>query len=188
MTIGQKIHQLRKQANLGLKELAQKSGVGLGTLSRIENDKTGPTGNKLETHRKICEALGITLPALYGDTLETPEHPGTVAETAPEAVETFTYDEKAASILLANGVLRKNMLPQLLVLQPGGATHVEQTRAGCEKWLFVLEGVVEVQVGEQAYPLKPHGTLYFQASLPHHLRNPGTTVAKCLSVTSPVGL
>ena len=114
-------------------------------------------------------------------------------ETAPlsptsEDVETFTYDGKATAILLARQVMDKHMLPQLLILEPGGQTHLEQNRVGCEKWLCVLEGVLDVQVGEQRYQLSRYGTLYFKASLSHQLSNPGKTTAKCISVTSPVGL
>ena len=187
MTIGQKLRSLRKQAKMGLKELAMKSGVGIGTLSRIENDKLGPSGSRIQTHRKMCEALGVTLAELYQD-LPSPEDDASSMKLAAEEAETFTYDEKAQSILLAKQVLQKNMLPQLIVLQPGGKTHLERTRPGCEKWLFVLEGEVEVMVGEQRHALARHGTLYFKASVPHQLTNSGEVTAQCISVTSPVGL
>jgi len=188
MTVGQKLRSLRKQAKMGLKDLAIKSGVGLGTLSRIENDKLGPSGSRIETHRKICEALGVTLAELYRDLEQPTEADTSSMKLAAEEAETFTYDEKAQSILLAKQVLQKNMLPQLIVLQPGGKTHLERTRPGCEKWLFVLEGEVEVTVGEQRHALARHGTLYFKASVPHQLINPKEVTAQCISVTSPVGL
>lgn len=184
MGLGQKIHRLRKQAGLTLEELSQKSGLGLGTLSRIEH---GKAGSNVKTHLKLCEALGITLTELYQGV------PMLGSETEPlepssEQAETFIYDEKASAILLAKQVLQKNMLPQLITLQPGGSTHLERTRPGCEKWLFVLEGAIKVQVGEQRFQLNRYGTLYFKASLPHQLKNSGKAIAKCISVTSPVGL
>ena len=184
MELGQKVRMLRKQASLSLERLAQKSGLALGTLSRIENGKAGAN---IKTHMKLCEALGTSLQELYQG---VPLLGGETAPIAPtsEEVETFAYDGKATSILLARQVMQKNMLPQLLVLQPGGKTHKEQNRFGCEKWLFVLEGEIKVQVGEQRYQLKRYGTLYFKASVPHQLSNPGKTIAKCISVTSPVGL
>lgn len=184
MDLGQKIRTLRKQAGFTLQVLSKKTGLGLGTLSRIEHGKAGST---IRTHQKLCEAFGISLAELYRDA----ELPG--ADTQPltlasEEVETFTYDEKASSILLAKDVLSKNMLPQLLVLKPGGRTHQEQNRPGTERWLFVLEGAVEVTIGERRQRLSRYGTLYFKASIAHQFRNPGKTIAKCLSVTSPVGL
>ena len=175
MELGDKIRALRKQAGWTLEEFRQKSGVALGTLSRIENGKT--SGN-VRTHAKLCEALGISLPELYKDVplLDGDSEPITPTS---EEVETFVYDEKASAILLAKQVMQKNMLPQLIVLQPDGHTHQEQNRPGCEKWLFVLEGEIEVVVGERRYRLKKHGTLYFKASAPHQLSNAGKAIAKC---------
>lgn len=184
LALGEKIRRLRKQAGLTLDALAQKSGLGLGTVSRIEN---GKTGSNLSTHLKLCEALGLPLAELYQDVQLPREEAAALSPTSEEA-EIFAYDAKAQAILLAKHVLQKNMLPQLVVLQPGGKTHLERSRPGCEKWLFVLEGELDVQVGEQRYQLKRYGTLYFKASLPHQLRNRGKGVAKCISVTSPVGL
>ena len=184
MELGQRIRHLRKQAGWNLEALAQKSGLALGTLSRLENGKAGAN---IKTHLKLCEALGISLAELYKEVPLFAGEAGPLAPTSEEA-ETFVYDEKASAILLARQVLQKNMLPQLLVLQPGGKTHLERTKPGCEKWLFVLEGVIAVQIGEHHHRLSRYGTLYFKASSPHQLSNPSKVVAKCISVTSPVGL
>ena len=184
MAVGEKIRTLRKQADMTLEQLSEKTGLGLGTLSRIENDKGG---RNVETHKKLCEALGMTLAQLYQDVPVEEMESRPLALTSEE-VETFVYDEKASAVLLAKQVLQKNMLPQLIILQPGGATHREQTRPGCEKWLFVLEGTVEAVAGEQRHRLSRYGTLYFKASVPHQLINTGNEVAKVISVTSPVGL
>jgi transcriptional regulator with XRE-family HTH domain len=184
MELGEKIRLLRKQRNLTLAELAQQSGLGLGTLSRLENNKAS---SNVKTHQRLCEALGISLADLYRDT-PIPPAESAPRPTSPDEAEIFTYDEKASSILLAANVLDKHMLPQLIVLQPGGQTHREQNRPMSEKWLFVLEGVVEVTVSEQRHELHSHGTLYFKSSLPHQIINAGPVTAKCITVTSPVGL
>ena len=58
MKLGEKLKALRKQKDLTLDKLAEISGVAKATLSRIENGVT--TGN-LNTHLKICDALGVNL-------------------------------------------------------------------------------------------------------------------------------
>ena len=185
LPLGQKLRLLRQQAGFTLATLSKKSSLALGTLSRLENNKGG--GTNLKTHQKLCDALGISLQELYAD-VPVQDVEGHPILPGSQDVETFVYDEKASAILLAKQVMQKNMLPQLLVLQPGGQTHPERTKPGCEKWVFVLEGTVEIIVGEQHYSLKRYGTLYFKASVPHQVRNAGARVAKCVSVTSPVGL
>ena len=45
MLIGEIIHRLRKEKKMTLVELAEKSGVALATLSRIENGRMTGTLN-----------------------------------------------------------------------------------------------------------------------------------------------
>lgn len=179
-----RIRALRKERGLSLEALAQKSGVAIGSLSRLENGKA--SGN-FRTHEKIAEALRVPLPDLYRG-LETPTQDATLLEPQAKEVETFTYDEKAQAILLTTQVSKKSMLPQLLVLQPGGQTATEQYPKGTERWLFGLEGAVEIQVGEASHRLAQGSTLYLDGSVPHQLRNASRVTAKVISVTTPVVL
>lgn len=56
MTIGERIRALRKERGLSLEELANRSGIALSVLTRIENDRGGAT---FRTHQRIAEAFGI---------------------------------------------------------------------------------------------------------------------------------
>lgn len=184
MEFGLKIRSLRKERGLSLEQLAAKSGVALATLSRIENSKGSGT---FRTHQRIAEALGIQLTEMYRD-LQEPEQEAIFIQPEAEDAESFIYDEKASAVLLTNQVSSKQMLPQLLVLQPGGKTVLEQYRKGTERWLFGLEGTVNVTVGKKSYRLARGSTLYFKASLPHQFQNVDSVPAKIISVTSPVVL
>ena len=182
--IGTRIRALRKTHQLSLEAMAERSGVALATLSRLENGKAGGT---LKTHQKIAEALGLPLAELYRD-LPSPEEAAVQVVPVRREVERFQYDAKASAILLATQVSRKRMLPQLVTLQPKGHTAVEQAPAGTERWVFGWRGTIEVIVGSDRYRVPAGHSLYFKADRPHRFRNPGRTVAKCLSVTSPVVL
>ena len=184
MELGTRIRTIRKDQGLSLEQLAAKSGVALGTLSRIENGKGSGT---FRTHQKISEALGLTIPEFYKG-LETAEEEAIAVEAASEEAQTYTYDEKASAILLTSQVARRQMLPQLIVLKSGGKTALEQYRKGTERWLFGLEGNMEVGVGEKSYRISAGGTLYLKAHIPHFFSNPEQAVAKVISVTSPVAL
>ena len=54
--IGDRLRDLRKRALLTQKELADKSGVGVTTIIRIERNQVEPQGR---TIRKLAEALGV---------------------------------------------------------------------------------------------------------------------------------
>jgi len=54
--IGDRLRDLRKRALLTQQELADKSGVGVTTIIRIENNQVEPQGR---TIRKLAEALSV---------------------------------------------------------------------------------------------------------------------------------
>ncbi len=182
--IGARIRALRKERNLSLEQLAQKCGVAFSALSRIENGKGGGT---YRTHRRVSEALGVSLAELYRG-LEEPEDEAVSIQLKSQDAETFKYDEKASSVLLTSQTSRKQMLPQLILLQPKGRTALEQYQRGTERGILCTEGTIEIRVGEKKYALAKGGTLYFKASLPHQFMNANRRAAKIVSVTTPVAL
>ena len=50
---------MRKEKNLTLRELSDKSGIELTYLSKIENSKTGGKSAEEETIKKLAEALNV---------------------------------------------------------------------------------------------------------------------------------
>lgn len=185
MDLGGRIRALRKEHGLSLEEMAQKSDVALATLSRLENGKGSGT---FRTHRKIADALGLAITELYKGFDQPEEETVLLQRSEAREAESFTYDEKASALLLTTQIASKRMLPQMLILQPDAKTSLEQYRGGTERWVFILEGQVEVKVGEKGYSVGKGGTLYFRASLPHQFHNRGKSAARCILVTSPVVL
>ena len=57
-SIGQQIRERRKDLKINQAKLAQLSGIGLNSLSRLESDKGNPTLGSLQ---KIAEVLGFEL-------------------------------------------------------------------------------------------------------------------------------
>ena len=105
-----------------------------------------------------------------------------------DAPETFSYNEKASSEILTGNISNKKMLPVVLRIDIDGKTSIEQNQPGSEKFIFVLEGVVNVHIGERTHALKANDTLYFNATQRHYIENTGTGVAKLISVITPVEL
>lgn len=185
MNLGEKLKKLRKSRDLTLDDISKKSGVGKATLSRIENNITTGT---LKTHMKICETLNVNLKDLY-EGLDVPrEEISALGEKTTEETEVFSYDAKTKSIILTKNAQRKNMLPQLLLIEPQGKTHLEQNSAGIEKFVFCVDGQIQVNIDNKEYALKKGSSLYFNSFLPHYFINLGKKPAKCLVVTSPVAL
>ncbi len=183
MHIGRKIKELRKLRKISLSQLAQESGIQIATLSRIENHKMVGT---LDSHMKIAKALRVSLPQLYSEVIK--ETSKTAVQTPQTLTNVFVHNELTTAEILTNDVLLKKMMPSLIKIAPGGETAPEQNAMGTEKFLFVLEGKIEVKVGEERYVLSKSHTLYFDASLPHHLINIGKSLARVLCVVTPMAL
>jgi len=89
------------------------------------------------------------------------------------------------------------LLERLVVPSPGqllqGDIHVleplarsdEQIHHVGEELGYVLEGELELTLGDQSYSLKAGDSFYFPSTEPHSYRNPGDTVARILWVNTP---
>ncbi len=54
--IGEKLRETRKRKLLTQQQLAERSGVGIATIVRVERNQVEPRGS---TIRKLAEALGV---------------------------------------------------------------------------------------------------------------------------------
>jgi transcriptional regulator with XRE-family HTH domain len=182
MFIGKKIKELRKIQGLTLLQLAEKSGVQIATLSRIENLKMTGT---LESHMSIAKALGIDATALYTDIIREGEKK---TKESPKTSDVFIHSDKSSYEILTNNVLSKRMMPMLFKIDSGGRTKKDQNKTGSEKFIFILEGKIEVRIGEETFALGKNNSLYFNSSVEHYLTNTGNTPAKILCIATPVVL
>jgi len=178
--IGKIIHKLRKDRKMTLVELAQKSGVALATLSRMENGRMTGT---LESHMHICEALGIALPELYKNLY--PSKKAVDIQTKKSRTDVFIHDKKTSEEMLASKVLNKKMMPVLVKIAKGGRTHKEETKSGIEKFIYVLDGKIEANISKEKYNLGRNDSLYFESNIPHYLKNIGAGDARVVSVVCP---
>lgn len=182
MTIGERIKQLRGKKNQ--KDFAQACGISDSTISKLES---GQLTGTLDLHRMICKAAGISLSTLYKGVYEDEISP---AEPAPSCEEKpFNYNELVtARFLTKNIFLNKKMLPEIVLLEPQGEAR-DELPADTQRFLYVLEGEVEINIGDNVYQLKPGAPFYItDASIPHSVKNTGALKAKLLRVTTPVRL
>jgi len=183
MQIGKIIRDLRETQKMTLTGLAEKSGVQIATLSRIENLRMTGT---LESHMRIARALGVDVTSLYKGLISPEEQP--LAKSDSPSTETFAYNSKAAYEILAANILRKKMMPVILRIDAQGRTNTEENKPGTEKFVFVLEGSVTAHVADTTHPLSPGRTLYFDASQKHYFKNTGKKTVKMIVVVTPVAL
>lgn len=180
MHIGKRIRELRKAKDVTLIELAEKTGVAQATLSRIE---TGVMTGTVDSHKRIADALGITVAELYQELDDRKEK--TALQRGEPLKAELRPSQKIQVELLTQDVLRKKMTPLLVSMSPKTRMKSEQCERGVEKFIYVIEGSIEVLLDKDTYALKKQDALYFDASLKHTISNPNSQKARFFSVASP---
>lgn len=183
MDIGPVLHKLRKERKMTLIDLSEKCGIAIATLSRMENGKMMGT---LKSHISICRALQVQLPDFYRDMVAAGQKVEVQAQDTRSDV--FVHDNRAMSELLTSNPLNKKMMPTMVRISKGGGTHLEETKVGIEKFVYILDGKVEAAVGKEKFNLVKGDTLYFESSIPHLFKNTGPSEARLISVVSPPAL
>jgi quercetin dioxygenase-like cupin family protein len=83
--------------------------------------------------------------------------------------------------LLAKSALMEAVMVELT---PGDSFPHESLHAG-EEFKLVLEGQIDVHVGEHKYLLGKGDWLWHRSDLPHHVNNPGHEKAVYLTIGTP---
>lgn len=177
LSLGARIRHQRKKKNLRLAELARECGISPSFLSQIERDQASPSISTLHT---IAEAFGLPLAHFFVDSQSVPEGK---TETKASNDEVFIVRSNQRKILIYPGSGIKNELlsPDLnhaiqmmwVIIPPGAGTGPEGLVHSGEECGVILQGTVEIWVGENHYILGPGDSIYQDSQIPHHSRNIG---------------
>jgi transcriptional regulator with XRE-family HTH domain len=163
--VGQKLKELRCRRGLPVRELAVRSGLSHATISLIERDKMSPS---IDTLGAILETLGTTYNPFYG---------------TAELTEIGVACAISASVIGANHPHRQIlMLDEIFAV--GSASGPSCTHNAQEAGV-VIEGAVEVTVGDQTRNLKAGEAYYFDSHHPHRFRNVANQKSRIISAVTP---
>jgi len=169
--IGDRVCELRAAQALSLATLAARSGVSRSMISLIERGESSPTAVVLE---KLAAGLGVPLASLF-DAPAAAEHvPGGPVSRRKD--QTQWQDP-------ASGYLRRNVSPpgvpqpmQIVEVQfpPGGqvAFDAAQRDARVHQQIWVLEGAIDITLGESRHRLRAGDCLAMQLDCPTMFHNP----------------
>jgi transcriptional regulator with XRE-family HTH domain len=167
------IRTFRLRRNLTLAQLSELSGVSIGHLSRLENGTRTPTVRLL---LQLARALGVSVGELVG---ETP-HENTVFVSRGMDRRTIETDDTSLQSL-SDPALRWLQAVELCLLP--GRVGEPASHPG-EEWIYVLAGVIDVDVNGSTSSLAEGDAVHFRADVPHSLHNPHQEGATVLVVNS----
>lgn len=175
--VGGRLKAARVARDMSQRELASHAGVTNGMISMIEQNKHSPS---VATLNRLTDALGLSFAEFFSIEL-------------PEAREIF-YDKKDLVKLTEGRVTfrvvageRRDKAIQVLheVYEPGGDTGEEMLTHAGEEGGIVVEGEIELTVGEETRLLGPGDAYYFKSTTPHRFRNPGKKRSVVISACTP---
>jgi transcriptional regulator with XRE-family HTH domain len=179
--IAARVRDLRGRHGLSLEALAEASGVSRSMISLIERGESSPTAVVLE---KLATGLGVSLATLF-EAPAAPPHP--VSRRADQ----IEWRDPAS------GYVRRNVSPggfpspiQIVeVIFPAGERVAYETAARpgvTHQQIWVLEGMIQVMLGDEDFELRPGDCLAMVLDRPITYRNPTQRPARyCVVIVGP---
>ena len=168
--IAERVRELRAARALSLDALAERSGVSRSMISLVERGESSPTAVVLE---KLATGLGVTMASMFEAPRDDGARPGPVARRGDQPLWRDP----------ASGYVRRNVSPSD-VPQPMQIVEVEfppRARVAFEtgardvriqQQVWVLEGTIDVTVGEERHRLRDGDCLAMQLDRPTMFHNP----------------
>lgn len=173
---GSRIREFRLARKMTLRELASRADVSPGFLSQIERGQVNASVGSL---RRLCEALGITLPDLFADT----DVSG--ARILRKAARPEIHvDDLSAKYLLSQKPLR-NLEVYAAEFSPGATAGDAYVHGDSQEILVVIAGNPTLELGGVAYELTAGDSAEYRTSIPHTVHNHSDSTAELLWIVSP---
>jgi quercetin dioxygenase-like cupin family protein len=166
---------------LKLRELAEKADCSESLLSKVENGRAMPSFGTL--HR-ILGVLGLTMGQLF---VKATEPPGVVFRANERPVLSVHPLRKGAGVKFEQLVPsdRGHLLEgSIQTITPGESRSPLITHEG-EEVGYVIEGEIELTVGDNTYRLQAGDSYVFRSHLPHGHRNSGKGIARLIVINTP---
>ena len=174
--LGKTVQRLRKAYNLSLSELSEQSGVAKSIISQIERNETNPT---LATIWRLAQALDVSIDKVLQGTEDEPF----VEKTARTDMPMLVSDDGKCRLAIIGWIKTVEWLQWYdFHADPGGVLESDAHQRGSIESLSVLDGELEVSVGDRIERAKAGDTLRYRCDRAHVIRNIGPTPAHATMV------
>ncbi len=178
--LGKRIQELRRDQQLTLEALADRSGVSRAMLSKIERGEKNPT---VAVALKIAKALAVSLFELLG---EVEERRSLVIIPASKRMIVKDSDTGFERQLLSPTFERGGVeFMRHLIPQSSSSGDLPASRQkGLEKYMVVEKGKLRVVIGNDEYLLEEGDAMYYKADVTHRYENAGKGICTYYIVVS----
>jgi len=173
--LGRNVLKFRKQRDLSLEELAQRSGVSKAMLSQVEQEKVNPT---VAVVWKIAHGLGVSIHELLGSPEETKRR----IEVTRKENATVLREESCEVQILSPIEMAEDLEFYFVRFNPGGSLVSSPHFPRTEEFTTCLSGVLEITSGEGTVVLNPGDMAHYTADVAHAIRAKGSAPAEAFLI------
>jgi len=163
---GAEIRSLRKIRSLSLHEMADRCRLSIGHLSEIERNISKPS---LKALSNIADALGVTVGWFFTGSHDAASSGESRIIVRKGCRRRIVFGKKSIDHLLSPA-LGGQLELSLTRLQPAG-TSEKPYRPHGEEGGLVLQGRLEVKIGDEVFILEEGDSFQISTSETHHYRN-----------------
>ncbi len=162
--IGQRIKAIRQAKGISLEELSHMTGFDVELLDSIERCEVQPQlGTAIKLSKALDSALGRLVSGvgekLYAITRKKEQK--TVSRSTSQKGKRQAYTYKS----LASEVKGRHM--ESLIVQLEETKEAERSVHEGEEFIYVLEGTVSLDIGDDHFDLSPGDSAYYLSTTPH---------------------
>lgn len=181
--IGEKIKSLRTAKEISIEELAERSGLAVEQIRRIEENIDIPS---LAPLIKIARTLGVRLGTFLDDQIN---ETGAVICRHGEEDDTISFSNNAVDARqhlhyhsLSRSKTDRHMEPFVIDIDANQDKAFQLSAHEGEEFIMVLKGTLEINYGKQTYLLEEGDTIYYDSIVPHHVHAFEGQAARILAV------
>lgn len=188
-SLGAELRELRKARNLTLKQLSELANISLSHLSAIERGATNPS---IDVLNALAAGLYVSPSWFFARRSGAgPLEQAYVVRRQNRRDLNVLYDEDAGALGYEDRLLSSSIGGDFYMGLAEYAPHSEtpndrmQSHDG-ETHGVVLEGQLEMHIGDEIVTLNQGDSYSFDARIPHHARNTSDKICRMIWAVSPV--
>ena len=178
LPLGDRIRERRKELGLSQGELANRAGVTASFISQVERDVTSPS---IDSLHKISQALDV--PVFYF-LLEPGAESPVVRHDERMRIAWPTLGTELAFQLLTPSTSQK-LEAFMTEWEPGEQRPLAGFGETTEEFVYVLQGQLEIRLGDDQYLLGPGDTACFEGAMLRDMKPQGDQTVRFISVITP---
>ena len=179
--VGDRIRKLREEREISQEQLAERSGLALEFIARMEESGDPPSLGPL---LKIARGLGVRLGTFLDDHVS--RDPLIVRLEERRAGLNMHKDHGGPLALrffpLGVGKTDRHMEPFFIQVLPDSAPEKSLSAHEGEEFIVVASGEIELLYGQETLRLKAGDSMYYNSAVPHHVSAVGPDPAEIYAV------